>query len=173
MLNISTDNLNWIAGFLEGEACFGKTCNTKKTGSIYIQVSQVELYPLEKLQKLLGGNIHKYSHGTKNPKHRDFYRWQVCGMTAEELMKMLFSLLSPKRQNKITDLLYWYSTLPGVNYIKSGRKFCRQGTHVWSGHNIGIDHKGNNFCKACKLAWQTRKRASTVIKEAEQLIQTV
>lgn len=175
MNNISQQDFGWIAGFLEGEGSFGKTSHKTKQGydggSIYICASQVQLYPLEKIQKLLGGNIHKRSHNNGNPKHKDYYSWQVCGMTAEQLMKDLFSLMSPKRQQKIAELLSWYDSLPGSNFRKNGRTHCRKGLHAWTNENIRLDHKGKEFCHPCKMEWQKNKRAS-VVKEAELIIQT-
>jgi hypothetical protein len=164
MDNISQQDFGWIAGFLEGEGAFGKTAGKtkdgKKSGSIYIQASQVQLHPLEKLQKLLGGSIHKYSHNNGNPKEKDFYRWQVCGQTAEEIMKDLFSLMSPKRQNRILEILSWYDLLPGKNFRKNGRTHCRSGRHPWIPDNIKVDHIGKKFCHPCKMEWQKRNRLS-------------
>lgn len=113
MLNLSSDNLHWIAGFMEGEACFGRTFGRgiKTNGSLYIQVSQVELDPLEKLQKLLGGSINKYSQDTKTG-WRDYYRWQVCGITAEKVMVTVYPLMFSKRQKRISELLIWASHRP-------------------------------------------------------------
>jgi hypothetical protein len=165
MLNLSSIDLGWVAGFLEGEGYFSKG------SSISVQASQVQLEPLERLQKLLGGSIHKYSHKGK-PTHNDFYKWGVHGMTAEEVMKLLFPLMSPKRQKVIAETLYFYSALPGVNLKKSGgRKMCGHNLHPWIPENLRIDSHGNRYCHLCKLEWQRKQRAS-VVQEAEQLVKS-
>lgn len=165
-MDIQPIDLGWAAGFLEGEGYFskGKSC-------ISVQASQVQLEPLTKMQKLFGGSIHKYSQKNR-PNCNDFYKWGVHGETAEALMKLLLPLMSPKRQACMIQSLAHYASLPGKNYMKSGRKFCRQGIHPWSGDNIRFDHRGRTFCHACKMAWQQRKRSS-VIQEAENLIKVI
>jgi hypothetical protein len=133
-MDISENNLNWIAGFLEGEGYFsrGKNC-------ISIQASQVNLEPLEKLQKIVGaGSILKYSHNNGNHKQNDYYRWGVHGMTAEALMKLLFPLMSAKRQKCISESLAHYASLPGVNFTKNGRRTCVKGGHPWIEENLRI-----------------------------------
>jgi hypothetical protein len=151
MLNVPLNELYWIAGFLEGEGCFAR-CG----GTIVVTVSQVQKEPLERLYKLLGGSpIHQYSH--KNPKHNPFYRWQIYGKKAERLMKSVFPIMSPKRQEKIALCLAWYDSRPGNNWIKSGRKFCRKGLHAWIPENIMLAY-GKQYCRACKNEWQRNKR---------------
>jgi len=175
MINIHLTKKNWVAGFLEGEACFGKTCNTKNTGSIYIQVSQVEYFPIEKLQRLLGGSVHKRSHNDGNPKHRDFYSWQVCGITAEDVMKLVFPLMSPKRQSRIKELLAWYNSLPGRNFDKNERSFCRKGLHAWTEENIITNSRGQRLCHLCRKEHDRLyrlKKKTSVVQEAEQLVKS-
>jgi hypothetical protein len=174
-MNISLLDLHWLAGFLEGEGSFTrqrrKTNCGQESGSISVSVSQVQREPLERCQKMCGVGKIKGEY-RNNPNHSNYYRWTLHGENAAELMKLVFGLMSPKRQNQISIALSWYASLPGKNYMKSGRKFCRQGTHPWSGDNIRFDHRGRTFCHACKMAWQQRKRSS-VIQEAENLIKVI
>jgi formate dehydrogenase maturation protein FdhE len=151
MIDISQVDLGWVAGFLEGEGYFSKA----KT-SISIQASQVQLEPLQKLQKLLGGSLNRYSQKKQN--QNDYYRWGVHGLTAEAIMKLLFPLMSSKRQKNISEAISWYASLPGTNFKKNGRKTCVKRGHPWVSENIGIDYRGKRFCKICKADWQRNRR---------------
>ncbi len=151
LTNVPLNELYWIAGFFEGEGCFAR-CG----GTIVITVSQVQREPLERLKNLLGGHLNKYSQ--KCIKGNIYYRWQIYGIKAEEIMKNIFPIMSPKRQAQITVCLNWYASRPGVNFKKSGRKFCRKGLHLWIPENIKIDACGGKYCKICKGDWQRNKR---------------
>jgi hypothetical protein len=150
-MNIPLNELYWIAGFLEGEGNFSR-CG----GTIVVSATQVQKEPLDRLHNLLSGNIAQYSH--KNRLNcQPFYRWQIYGKKAEELMKAIFPIMSPKRQTKITACLVWYDSRPGNNWIKSGRKLCRKGLHEWIPENIILWGKGR-YCLACKNEWQRKRR---------------
>ena len=164
-MNISLNDLNWVAGFLEGEGYFSKG------SSISVQASQVQLEPLERLQRIVGaGSILKYRRN--KPNQNDFYKWSVHGMTAEDLMKLLFPLMSPKRQKVISGALAHYAALPGPNLIKSGgRRMCGHSLHAWIPENLKIDSHGRKYCHPCKMEWQ-RKQCASVVQEAEQLVKS-
>lgn len=82
----TTHEIWWIAAFLEGEGSF------RGPKSIRVDAAQKQLWPLKKLQKLLGGSIY----------NRDSYgRWAVHGKTAANLMWSLYSLMSPRRREQI------------------------------------------------------------------------
>jgi hypothetical protein len=174
-MNILENDLNWVAGFLEGEGYF-----SKGRSSISVQASQVQLEPLERLQKIVGaGSILFYKRNKLG--QNDYYRWGVHGMTAEALMKLLLPLMSPKRQKCMIESLSFYATLPGPNFIKNGRTTCVKGGHPWIKENIFIDHRGKNYCHLCKMERQrivraskgfVRKYTNNVIREAEQLVKS-
>lgn len=125
-----------------------------------VSASQVQREPLERMQRFCGGNLNQYSQ--EAVKGRIYHRWQVYGFHAEDLMKMLFGLMSPRRQGQITACLSWYATRPGKNFIKGGRKICRNGLHPWVEDNIYSDSRGKKYCRACaaisrKRYWDKRK----------------
>ena len=161
MFDIPLNELYWIAGFLEGEGSF-----TRCGGTISVSAAQVQRQPLEKMQNLLGGNINQYF--SKHYTLGYAYRWQNYGVKAEELMKILFPLMSPKRQGQIALCLSWYDSRPGRNWIKSGRKFCRKGLHPWIPENIMMVY-GKQYCRACKNEWQRKKRENIKKSRLETL----
>jgi len=150
MLNVPLNELYWIAGFLEGEGSF-----TRCGGTIAVNASQVQREPLDRLQKLLSGSINRYMRD--EIKGFFYYRWQIYGIKAEELMKILFPIMSPKRQNQISLALAWYASRPGRNFRKSGRTTCRSGLHQWVPENIEEVY-GARYCRICKVKSEIRKR---------------
>jgi len=143
MLNLSQIELGWIAGFFEGEASF---LNTNERLSV--QVAQVQLEPLTRLMKLLGGSLY---HCKRHKAHQnDYFRWHIRGDHAEELMRIIYSLMSPKRQKQIERVLAWYKTRPGSHFEKNPRKTCLSKRHAWIPENIEPAGNGRKRCKLCQ-----------------------
>jgi hypothetical protein len=92
----TTRDLEWAAGFLEGEGCFirAKSC---ARGCEMVSVPQKEIKPLLKLQRLFGGNLS--TRPTNNGYRMNV--WQAYGSRARGLMMTLYLLLSSHRQQQI------------------------------------------------------------------------
>ncbi len=90
-------DLEWAAGFLEGEGCFRRSW-PGKGGTEHVSASQKIREPLEKLQTFFGGSIGPDRIGGT-------YRWQVYGPRARGVSMTLYSLLSNRRQKQIRDAL--------------------------------------------------------------------
>lgn len=88
-------DLHWIAGFLEGEACFRTTNQCAEVG-----VAQLQREPLERLQRFLGGTIK-----IEKRKPNDLNKWSVCGSRARGVMMTVYPLMSPRRQAQIANSL--------------------------------------------------------------------
>lgn len=96
---VTVAEVNWIAGFLEGEGTF--TTQRKKKG-IQVSASQVQLEPLTRLQRLLGGRIlARPARG----RSRSCFFWRACGNRARGIAYTLYSLMSPKRKQQIREAL--------------------------------------------------------------------
>ena len=163
------EDLYWVAGFLEGEGSFCR-CG----GTIQVSASQVEKDPIDRLSKLFNGNVlYAERDHSINPTWSNYYRWCVYGENAELIMKAIFPIMSPKRKNKISELLSWYASLPGKNFAKSGRKTCRSGRHSWVEENLGTKYNGGRFCRLCdretKNNWQKIKRAELKLQKVNVL----
>lgn len=106
-------DLYWVAGFIEGEGCFAIKANRRRC---HISVPQVQRWPLEKLQLLVGGVI--YPSRTEKK-----YTWVLEGKNhcaeAIALMQTLYVLMSPNRQERIREaLIAWKAYTPSrVNKI--------------------------------------------------------
>ena len=88
-------DLEWAAGFLEGEGCFKANNNRCEI----IEASQVNPEPLGKLLVLFGGRVRHKPQPTATS--NDFWVWVVSGPRARGIMLTLYPLLSVKRQQQV------------------------------------------------------------------------
>jgi len=110
---MKTEDLHWLAGYLEGEGTFNaggaKSSTTGRYTSICIQVSSTDRPVIERVAQLFGGvnvvdlSTHHYSGSFPNRKPQ--YRAQVNGDAAVELMAVLKPLLSERRQDQILNAI--------------------------------------------------------------------
>lgn len=84
-------DLEWIAGFLEGEGSFTKHGEVK--------AAQVNVDPLAKLQELVGGHLRKKDAQTVTS--NDYWIWWTSGSRGRGIMLTLYKLLSSRRQQQI------------------------------------------------------------------------
>jgi hypothetical protein len=92
----TTRDLEWAAGFLEGEGCFqlnGMGRYTQRVSAV-----QVQKQPIEKLQRLFGGTVKEMGARNNAKAH---WRWSVYGGRARGVMMTLYTLMSPRRQTQI------------------------------------------------------------------------
>lgn len=99
--------LEWAAGFLEGEGSFG----VGSIGGERISAPQVNPEPIAKLKKLFGGRIH---YKSANPPRQEQFIWEVNGARARGVMLTLFTLLSEHKQEQIVVALRARPTLSKV-----------------------------------------------------------
>lgn len=122
--DISSIDLAWAAGFLEGEGSFKKCGNT-----ICISAVQVEKYPIDKLIDIFGGGKKGYFRKEIKSNGGEYFVWRVYGVSAAEIMILLFPILSPKRKNQILDCFSWWKDRPGSNnrggYSKEQQDYIR------------------------------------------------
>ena len=97
---MTTTELAWAAGFLEGEGFFGKASGGVTGFRISCRQNQKE--PLEKLQRLFGGWLCAVSTKSnalaKTPVIHD---WTVSGDRARGIAFTLFTFLSRQRREQI------------------------------------------------------------------------
>lgn len=86
----TTGDLQWAAGFLEGEGSFSSTS---------VKAAQVNKEPLLRLQRLFGGSLCLRHHS--NPQHSDHWNWEVCGSRARGVALTLYVLLTQHRRNQV------------------------------------------------------------------------
>jgi hypothetical protein len=159
-MSLSIKDLYWVAGFLEGEGTF-----YYNVGRLIIQAPQVQREPLEKLQKILGGNISnrtRYAELNRSP----IYVWYIGGSKAAGAMMTLFPLMSPKRKIQISGALTLWKTRPGRMW-KGYRTHCING-HKWTPKNTKYKKCGTKKYRCCITCYNnTRTHTKKRLKEAK------
>tara|TARA_R100000426_G_scaffold20193_1_gene17406 strand:+ start:3839 stop:4264 length:426 start_codon:yes stop_codon:yes gene_type:complete len=82
-------DLAWLAGFVDGEGHVAL-----HHGSAIIDASSVDYKLLEEVHKIGGGNL--YTEKRKSYDHC-FFKWQVVGAEARDLMRALYPYLKYKK----------------------------------------------------------------------------
>ena len=137
-------DIAWAAGFIEGEGCF-----QSRGPAAQIVVTQVQLEPLLRLQRIFGGHITRYDHvpsrtGNWNP----FHRWHVSNIHARSIMMTVFVLMSPKRRTQIHKALApWRAR----NVAAQHRTHCPRG-HAYDNVNTYLQSNGSRRCRTCAAA---------------------
>lgn len=144
------NDLYWAAGFLEGEGSFAssRTCP-------YVEASQVELEPLEKLLELFGGNIYYIDRATQkhnSPNWNNYYRWSIYGKKAVGVMLTLYSLMHSKRQGQIYKAVSGYNARPQRGDHYRVMTHCTHG-HEYTEENTYMKSTGRQ-CKTCMTKYR-------------------
>lgn len=152
---LTTNDLYWIAGFLEGEGCFSYRRQMR------VFASQVQREPLEKLQSLLGGGIYL----NRNPQgfgHQPIYQWNLGGPSAAGLIMTIYELLSTRRKYQaLSTLSLWKSRPVWPKYrtqCVNGHTFTPENTYNPPASSfIKKQRKGTvRTCRLCRKQAQIR-----------------
>jgi hypothetical protein len=95
----TTRDLEWAAGFLEGEGSF-TAGRIEDSACEVVTAVQINTEPLGKLKELFGGAISLH----ERPNQKDFFQWRVSGARARGVMMTLYVLVSEKRQSRSRSL---------------------------------------------------------------------
>jgi hypothetical protein len=149
---ITAEGLAWSAGFLEGEGSFSFK------SSIAISASQVQLWPLMRLQSLFGGSIQM--NGRPKPRCQPCRVWYLHGHRAAAVMMTLYTFMSPRRQQQIRLSLKRWKPLQVANAL---RQSCPKG-HPYR----RLPNSTRRYCPTCSNAhhqrWlQTKQEASSCV----------
>ena len=91
-------DLEWAAGFLEGEGSFTMGKPGQRIGQRVMAV-QVNPEPLLRLQRLFGGGFSPIRR--QRSEQQEAFAWRVCGARARGVMMTLYLLLSQRRREQI------------------------------------------------------------------------
>ena len=133
---ISLRDIDWTAGFLEGEGSFGRT----KNGGMRVSSAQANesWQPVERLQRLFGGSLYDRTPSTQWINATKQRHWHLCGPSAVGLMMTLYPLLSPRRQGQIRKALQGWRGTRSRNQYKLQ---CSNG-HVYENKSFYVDADG-------------------------------
>lgn len=123
--------LEWAAGFLEGEGSF---VNRKNIPGVV--AAQVQREPLDRLQGMFGGKM--YLRPSAKVGRQPCYFWALYGIAAAGLSMTMLTLMSSRRRQQIlSSLARWRS----VRARRGLWKTCKHG-HAFAGSNIQLVHLG-------------------------------
>lgn len=101
LINPTTRDLEWAAGFLEGEGNFRGV--SKGEGTSRVRCCQCNREPMDRIVAMFGGRLGLVKRRTTG--HQDVYQWELSGARARGVMLTLFSMMSAKRQEQIAGAL--------------------------------------------------------------------
>lgn len=146
---IASRDIHWLAGFLDGEGYFGIQGSTPR-----ITAAQKDVWPLLKVKSLVGGTI--YRHMGSGSKQRGIEAKPINtihlnGKRAIGLMMTLYSLLSPRRQEKIKEIVEQWKSIPCRGEVNRKKTHCKRG-HEFTPENTYLKKTGRE-CKTCQRIW--------------------
>jgi len=113
---LSTADIHWAAGFLEGEGSF----NLTKKMQVGITCGQNEQEPLVKLQQLFGGSLRQRGTIARGSTVR-LWVWQLWCRRGAGVMMTLYPLMSMRRKEQIEKALTGWKSRPAK--INAGKKW--------------------------------------------------
>ena len=114
-------DLEWAAGFLDGEGHFGTRV---KDFMPRVTACQKDEWALMRLSRMFGGKV-SY-HAPQKAHWQPTYRWEHRGRRGAAIMMTLYSLLSPYRQKQIREALDAWRSIPSC-----AREYRRDGEVIW------------------------------------------
>src|SRR5665213_2081216 len=105
----------WIAGFLEGEGCFGwygehrkfPARRTKWLGYPCVVVSQNSREPLERVEASFPGGTLRLNSILRGKEH---WEYRVNNEVAIDIMVAVYPLMSTRRQERIREVVAHYAS---------------------------------------------------------------
>jgi hypothetical protein len=140
VMAISSTDLHWAAGFIDGEGTLSKNRVT-----ISISADQKDEWHILKLQSILGGKTYSYT----KPDGRSYNRWYAYADEAVVIMRLLYNLLSPRRQTRLLECLEKRKSLKPYSWHNTAKTHCKRG-HTLEGDNLYLKPNGaGRECKTC------------------------
>jgi hypothetical protein len=94
-------DIAWAAGVYEGEG----TVRSRHKRTIEMSVAQKDVWLLERLRDLFGGTIYQSkSQNSRGTKYTIAF-WNLYGTRARGFLMTIYSFLSPRRRDKIREVL--------------------------------------------------------------------
>lgn len=140
MSGITAKDVHWLAGFLDGEGYFGK-----KGRSIAMSVSQKDEWHIRKVQSLIGGK----AYHRPNASGAWYWRLDIGGPRAAGVMMTIYTLMSPRRQERIRECLeFWKRDGRGAhNAVKT---HCKHGHEFTPENTKPKAHRNGKVYRECR-----------------------
>lgn len=149
---MTTADLAWAAGFLEGEGYFGSS------GRIpYVTAAQKRPESLHRLQSLFGGRPPRPYTAHYKDKAFTMYQWAISSRRALGVMFTLFPWLTQYRRAQVCKAVLKWRTSPGrghnLNHCRNGHDYALYG----SIHGI---KRRKRVCLGCRTVRRSAESAS-------------
>lgn len=131
-MTVSTKDIAWLAGLLEGEGTFVSGKRTSHLPMIQLMMTDKDI--VIRAAKIMGAN--RVTEQTKTTTTgKQVYRTKVFGMRAVSWCMTLYCLMGERRQGKIAYLLQSWKAHPRSKYL---RRNCnsRGAKQVWVNENF-------------------------------------
>lgn len=98
---MSEQEIAWLAGYFEGEACF----STRGEYSVCIQIACTDRDVLERVKAITGcGNI-LGPYSRNNPKWNDYYLWNITKrQEVKKILNSIYPLMGERRKARIDEI---------------------------------------------------------------------
>lgn len=150
------NHIYWIAGFLDGEGCFGYYNRTPiiLVGSTDKDLMELYVKYTKVINKLM---VVKSRDGVR----KVAYRIAITGSLAVQWMMTLYPLMCQRRKNKIKSVI---SSWKALGLKNEDKLYCNSG-HALSGSNLYIKPpSGTRGCKKCRLEAQRKYYAGNPVR---------
>lgn len=142
-MSITTQELHWAAGFLEGEGSFAGATGYARC----VTACQVQKEPLVRLHRMFGGRM--YLEKKRSKRWHNVWRWALGSSEGIGLMMTLYPLMSPRRKGQIKAVLRrWKESLGQGGYL-AAKTHCPQG-HPYSLSNTYVRPGAKGRSRACR-----------------------
>lgn len=110
---MNTNELNWLAGLLEGEGCFSIR-DTLRNKGLGVSCSMTDKDVIDKIHSLVGfGSI--FTVSSRQINHQIQYKWNSSKRNdVVWLIEQLLPFMGERRSNKIQEMLKFHSNHPMV-----------------------------------------------------------
>lgn len=124
---LSSGQLNWIAGLVEGEGSIRAT----QKGMPIIRVAMTDQDVIQKLADLWQSDV--YNHPARG-KWKPIYETYVCSSSAAGWMMTLYTLMGQRRKEQIRKALTSWRAIPAKPWLVgvSGRKHGQKAEKDWT-----------------------------------------
>jgi len=145
---ISTHDIAWLAGLLEGEGCFFITPDNAPVISLAMSDKDI----IEKAQDVMGKFKQiRISRDARGSHWKTMYNARCYGILAIGWMMTIYQFLGRRRREKIREVITQWKTTPARSQF---RDTCRRG-HLFV---VPFKAKTKRSCRICARAYQENYR---------------
>lgn len=160
VMNIQSTDVQWLAGYLEGEGCFTWASAGKNQHSYpRISVCSIDQDVIERVTHLFQASI--YTRAPHGNRQRTYHCHHVCGRAVGWMMT-LYKFLGKRRQTRIREVLALWRSIPSSRATKPAIARYWHGEEKRRGDNIKLAlprvmarchpqkaHCAHGFCRKC------------------------